>query len=224
MKPIDAQPASATTTAPAPAAEEKKVEEPPKVAESRPEPKKEPAREPARVERDPKPTRQPTRVAARSRSDDEDDGEAFTAPSKAERVAAVSGSEDEFDKIFGGDDEEEKPPAKSERKRTAYIPPAPGSAQLPETLGQSDIMQVVLDHKPAIVSCVNEQRKRDPSLSGKLVMRWTIRTNGRTSGVSVRTGEFKSTYMASCISGLVKGWKFPRHQKQGEPIDFPFTF
>jgi hypothetical protein len=30
--------------------------------------------------------------------------------------------------------------------------------------------------------------------------------------------------MASCISGLIKGWTFPRHKKQGDPIDFPFTF
>lgn len=85
-------------------------------------------------------------------------------------------------------------------------------------------MAVVLANKPAIIKCVNEQKKKDPSLSGKLVMRWTIQTSGKTSAVSCRTDEFRTTYMASCISGLIKSWSFPRHKRQGEPIDFPFTF
>ena len=85
-------------------------------------------------------------------------------------------------------------------------------------------MQVVLANKPAIVKCVNEQKAKDPSLSGKLVMRWTIQTNGKTKNVSCQTSEFRSTYMASCISGLIKGWNFPKHRVQGDPIDFPFTF
>jgi hypothetical protein len=135
-----------------------------------------------------------------------------------------SASSDDLSDLFG-DEEEEEPVAKaSGKKRTAYIPPEPGKVNLPETLGQSDIMGVVLANKPAIVRCVNEQKKKDPGLSGKLVMRWSIQTSGKTSGVSVRTDEFKSTYMASCITGLVKSWTFPRHQRQGDPIDFPFTF
>jgi hypothetical protein len=30
--------------------------------------------------------------------------------------------------------------------------------------------------------------------------------------------------MAKCIGELIKKWKFPKHQKKGEPIVFPFTF
>ena len=95
---------------------------------------------------------------------------------------------------------------------------------MPERLGQSDIMAVVVANKPAIVKCVSEQKKQQPGLTGKLVMRWTIQTSGRTTGVAVRSEEFKKTYMANCISGLIKSWSFPKHKKQGEPIDFPFTF
>jgi hypothetical protein len=104
-----------------------------------------------------------------------------------------------------------------------YVPPEPTPSQR-ERLGQSDVMKVVLANKPAIVKCVNEQKKKDPSSSGKLVMRWTIQTNGKTKNVSVHSPEFAGTYMASCITGLVKGWTFPKHTKQGDPIEFPFTF
>ena len=104
-------------------------------------------------------------------------------------------------------------------------PPEPaGSTNMPEKLSQSDIMKVVAANKPAITNCVNEQKKKSPGISGKLVMRWTIQPSGRTTGVTVKSDEFKKTYMASCISGLIKGWTFPKHRKQGDPIDFPFTF
>jgi predicted Zn finger-like uncharacterized protein len=131
---------------------------------------------------------------------------------------------DDFDDLFG--------PKKSEKKSTAqsggpstYIPPEPGSgSNVLERLGTSDIMAVVLANKSAIKRCVDEQKKRDPGISGKLVMHWVIQTSGRTTGVSVKSDEYKRTYMASCIAGLIRGWTFPRHKKQGDPIDFPFTF
>jgi hypothetical protein len=95
---------------------------------------------------------------------------------------------------------------------------------VPEKLGQSDIMAVVVANKPAIMKCVGDQKKKDPGVSGRLVMRWSIQTSGKTTGVAVKTDEFKKTYMASCISGLIRGWNFPKHRKQGDPIDFPFIF
>lgn len=98
------------------------------------------------------------------------------------------------------------------------------SGNVPERLSQTEITKVVVANKPAIMKCVNEQKKKDPGLSGKLMMRWTIQTSGKTTGVQVVGDEFRKTYMASCISGLVKGWIFPKHRKQGDPVEFPFTF
>ncbi|MCY1031441.1 adventurous gliding motility protein GltJ [Corallococcus sp. BB11-1] len=152
----------------------------------------------------------------------EDDGEAITVSKPSAAPAAASG-DDDFDELFGT----KKTPASTKpagkTTTTAYIPPEPGGGTL-DRLQQSDIMQVVLNNKPAIVKCVNEQKQKDPSLSGKLVMRWTVQPSGKTSSVSCRTDEFRTSHMATCITGLIKGWSFPKHQKQGDPIDFPFTF
>jgi len=143
-------------------------------------------------------------------------------PAREERASSSSSGDEDFDELFGT--KKPKSDAKQSGARpTAYVPPEPGGST-PDQLQQSDIMAVVLANKPAIIKCVNEQKKKDPALSGKLVMRWVIQTSGKTTAVSCRTDEFRSTYMASCISGLIKGWTFPRHKKQGEPIDFPFTF
>ncbi|AKQ65111.1 Ferric siderophore transport system, periplasmic binding protein TonB [Myxococcus hansupus] len=182
-----------------------------------PEPSKPPETLVAKVER-PSSSR---RTTSSSRREDPEP-RTTPAPARAERPSS-NDSDDDFDELFGT-----KKPSSSESKTTAarptaYVPPEPGGG-MPDRLQQSDIMAVVLANKPAIIKCVNEQKKKDPSLSGKLVMRWTIETSGKTAAVSCRTDEFRSTYMASCITGLIKSWSFPRHKRKGEPIDFPFTF
>ena len=172
----------------------------------------------AKVERGGTTTRRPASSQPVTRREEPEE----RAPARAERPSSSEGDSDDFDELFGT--KKSKPePKQPEARPTAYVPPEPGGA-MPERLQQSDIMSVVLANKPAIIKCVNEQKKKDPALSGKLVMRWTIQTSGKTTAVSCRTDEFRSTYMASCISGLIKSWSFPRHKKQGEPIDFPFTF
>ena len=96
---------------------------------------------------------------------------------------------------------------------------------MPERLPKGDIMSVVLANKPSIVRCVNEQKTRDPNLHGTLVMHWVIQTSGKTAGVDRRDRPVQVTYMATCLTGLVKSWNFPKHKYQpGEPVDFPFTF
>jgi hypothetical protein len=137
-----------------------------------------------------------------------------------------SKADDLFDEVFGTGGGSAKSDD-SRGKKTAYVPPAPGasSTEVPERLPKGDIMSVVLANKPSIVRCVNEQKARDPNLHGTLVMHWVIQTSGKTASVNAVTDQYKSSYMATCLTGLVKSWNFPKHKYQpGEPVDFPFTF
>jgi tetratricopeptide (TPR) repeat protein len=92
------------------------------------------------------------------------------------------------------------------------------------TLEQSDVMEVVLANKAAVANCAAEQHAKDPFVSGKLVMKWTIGTSGKTTAVTVVPPEFKNTPMAACVSRLIREWTFPPHLTQGEPVSFPFKF
>ena len=138
-----------------------------------------------------------------------------------------SKADDLFDEVFGTGGSSAKSEDSRSSKKSAYVPPAPGSSstEVPDRLPKGDIMSVVLANKPAIVRCVNEQKARDPNLHGTLVMHWVIQTSGKTTQVNAVTDQFKSSYMATCLGGLVKSWNFPKHKYQpGEPVDFPFTF
>ncbi len=85
-------------------------------------------------------------------------------------------------------------------------------------------MEVVKGNISAIQNCVAQQRSKEPGTSGKLVMKWTILTSGKTSKVEVVSDEFKQTYLAGCVTGLIKSWTFPRTKTQGDPVVFPFKF
>ncbi len=149
-------------------------------------------------------------------------------PAPAPDKKSAKSDDDEFEREFGGGGTKETPKtAVTERKKaTPYVPPAPGAASndVKEALGQADVIEVVSGFKPALTRCVEEQRKKEPGITGKLVMKWSIQTSGKTSNVSVQSEEFKATYMAGCVGALIKTWTFPKHKVAGDPIVFPFKF
>jgi predicted Zn finger-like uncharacterized protein len=136
-----------------------------------------------------------------------------------------SKSDDLFDEVFGTPDGKKAAPAGDKGKKTAYVPPAPGVSDVPEKVGDGDIMSVVLANKAPMVRCVEDQKARDANLHGTLVMHWVIQTSGKTTNVGPVTEAYKSSYFATCMTGLVKTWQFPKHRfSPGQAVDFPFKF
>jgi hypothetical protein len=109
--------------------------------------------------------------------------------------------------------------------RTVWIPPAPGD-ELPEHLASSEVMRVVLNHKPEITTCIQQHKASTPEAEGgRFVARWSVLTDGSTEAVTVETEQYRGTPLARCIEDLVRTWKFPAHRVQAaEPIRFPFAF
>lgn len=146
-------------------------------------------------------------------------------PKRDEEPARRSGG-DEFEEAFGKAPTRREEPRRAEStRRETYVPPAPGSASdVKDTLGQSDIMEVVLSNKPALLKCAEEQRQKEPGTSGKLVVRWSIQGNGRVTNLVVVSEEFKSTHMAGCVVKAIKGWSFPRSKNPPDPFTLPVKF
>ncbi|MBS1150051.1 MAG: hypothetical protein H6Q89_1749 [Myxococcaceae bacterium] len=136
------------------------------------------------------------------------------------------GDEDDFNQAFGAGDSLAQKPQVHRKYAAPYLPPAPGQreSRVKESLGQADIFEVISGYKPALARCVEEHRKRQPGVSGKLVLRWKITAAGKVFDVEVVSTEFKDTYVAGCISALAKSWIFPKHKAAGDPVVFPFKF
>lgn len=102
--------------------------------------------------------------------------------------------------------------------------PPEGASAMKDKLTQGDVSAVVIANKTAINRCVVDQKKKNPGLAGTMTVRWTVQPAGTAAGIAVQTAAYKSTYLASCITSLVKSWTFPVSRTGSAPVEFPFTF
>jgi hypothetical protein len=110
-------------------------------------------------------------------------------------------------------------------KHGPYIPPPPGQGDLPASLSQADIVGAVSAHREAFARCVQEQKKRDPSATGTVVMRWRIRPDGRSSDIAAKGEDYADSPLAGCFKGQIAKLHFGAYRgAQMAPIEFPFSF
>jgi hypothetical protein len=130
----------------------------------------------------------------------------------------------DFERELGFTEDAVRKPPESKGVKSVWIPPDPGQ-DIAESLTPEDIQQVVIANQPAIASCIRRHKEAIPNLSGgRFMVRWFIYPTGSTYGVTMETQQLRGTALATCIEGLVRDWKFPRHRTQMGPIRFPFIF
>ncbi len=76
----------------------------------------------------------------------------------------------------------------------------------------------------AVKACYERALKRNPNLSGKIIIHWTITQAGTVSGVDVETDTLGDAEVASCIKLLVSHWRFPAPAGGSVEVSFPFVF
>jgi hypothetical protein len=76
----------------------------------------------------------------------------------------------------------------------------------------------------AIKACYERGLKRNPNLSGKIVIHWTITQAGTVSGVDVEQDTLGDAEVASCIKSLIARWRFPAPSGGSVEVSFPFVF
>jgi hypothetical protein len=160
----------------------------------------------------PEPRRAPARQAPAAEPE---------APAPAPAPARKSGGDPLLD--VGGDDDLAKELSGGAKKRSVYVPPAPGS-ELPERVSDPQIIEAVVGRKPALAACVAEQKASDPSVAGTLMLRWSISPDGAVREVKNLSSEYARQPIVQCISGVVKGTRFPKSRLGRDVEGFPFKF
>ncbi|HOX46576.1 MAG TPA: AgmX/PglI C-terminal domain-containing protein [Myxococcota bacterium] len=170
---------------------------------------------------DPKPA--PVREPPKGRDDFAEEDEPVRAkPEEPPKPVKASGKglldfEDEDDRALAADmgiKNTAKDAPKAEPKKTE-LPP----------LSNGDVLEVMKQHIEEFKACNKEQKKRDASVQGKMVVNFTIQPDGRVStiGLDAKTAEFKGTFVADCISQTIKRIKFPAFGGGPKSVPFPFT-
>ena len=109
-----------------------------------------------------------------------------------------------------------------ERKVNAIV-----KAEPPAVDGQLDpsiVAKEVRGRMAAIKGCYERSLKRNPSLSGKIVVRWTITAAGTVQGVEIDSDTIGDSEIVSCIKALIGRWRFAAPSGGSVEVSFPFLF
>jgi len=102
------------------------------------------------------------------------------------------------------------------------------SMQAPEVessdVDREKLAAYVRSRKGAIQQCYEKELKRNPSLKGKVVVRFNITPAGRTSDIDIEENTLGNEAVGSCIKTTIRGWVFPFKPESEVPVAYPFVF
>lgn len=110
-------------------------------------------------------------------------------------------------------------PATEVRVRMETAPPRVSGYLSPE-----QIMRVVRRNQSAVRYCYENELQRQPSLRGRIEIRWRIARNGTVSSASRASSTMQNARVEGCIVRQVRRWRFPEPDGGEVDVNFPFIF
>ena len=92
-------------------------------------------------------------------------------------------------------------------------------------LTAKQIRKVVMSRRNGIRTCYERQLNRRKNLSGKVVIRWSIKADGRVKGAKISSSSLGDGAAEDCIVRQFARMKFPSPGSGEIPVvKFPFIF
>ncbi len=76
----------------------------------------------------------------------------------------------------------------------------------------------------AIRGCYEKELKRNPTLKGKVVVRFNITPAGRAGDIRIEENSVGSSEVGECIASLMRSWVFPFKPPEEVAVQYPFLF
>lgn len=100
-----------------------------------------------------------------------------------------------------------------------------GTSTLVGSLKRSEIESVIHQNLNSIQYCYRRRLQRDPGLSGKLVVKFTVGKDGSVSSASVKSSSLTDAAVGSCVVDRFKRMDFPAPRGGGMVlVSYPFHF
>ncbi|NBD13609.1 AgmX/PglI C-terminal domain-containing protein [Corallococcus silvisoli] len=87
-----------------------------------------------------------------------------------------------------------------------------------------DLARFIQRMKASIQRCYEKELKRDPTLKGRVMVRFNLKPDGRAGNIEVDESTLRSEGVSSCIVTTIRGWKFPFQPSDDVPVSYPFIF
>lgn len=98
---------------------------------------------------------------------------------------------------------------------------------LPEVDGKMDqakINAIIKSKQKALQDCYERELRKNPNLSGKIVVRFTIGEDGKVSDVRIESDTMGNPDVADCILSRIRRWIFPKPDEGTVTVSVPFVF
>jgi outer membrane biosynthesis protein TonB len=92
------------------------------------------------------------------------------------------------------------------------------------SIDREAVARVVNAHLNEVRACYERSLLRDPGLSGKVVLEWSISTSGSVLKARSKTSSLKSGAVEGCILSSLKTWLFPPAKGGVVIVSYPFLF
>ena len=100
-----------------------------------------------------------------------------------------------------------------------------GSPIVLGALDKSIIDRVVKQHLSEIRYCYQKELNKNPKLSGRISVKFTIAADGSVSSSSIKSSSLNNSVAESCIAGRFRRFRFPKPKGGGiVVVSYPFTF
>jgi hypothetical protein len=109
------------------------------------------------------------------------------------------------------------------RKQDSQVAQRPGS-DTPPTLSPEDVQRVIRQNLPGVRACYLRISRDGDQRSGKAIVSFHVGPAGDVQDTKVDAPAFQGTSLPNCVSGTVSRWAFPKSQKGGLAISYPFVF
>lgn len=92
------------------------------------------------------------------------------------------------------------------------------------SIDRDAVAKVVNAHLKTVQACYERALVKSPGLAGKVVLEWTISTDGSVTSARSKSSTLRSHDVEQCIVRELKGWKFPAASGGPVVITYPFLF
>ena len=98
------------------------------------------------------------------------------------------------------------------------------AAGTPATLTQEQVQRVIRQNLAGVRACFLRIGRDGNQRSGKAIVSFEIGAAGDVRDTKVDAPAFAGTSLPGCVLGMVSHWVFPKSQKGGLAISYPFVF
>jgi hypothetical protein len=100
----------------------------------------------------------------------------------------------------------------------------PAEIGTPQTLSSDEMQRVIRQNLPGVRACFLRIARDGDQRSGKAIVSFHVGPGGDVEDTKVEAPSFQGTSLPNCVSGTVSHWAFPKSQKGGLAISYPFVF